>query len=144
MKKLTVVAIILFLLTGCQNTGASDDIKPLSLADQAVIDQSQADEAKQIVLTMEEVVEIKGVNNNKNKLYLAPRVKHFDRFRLNDIRKKGYDSIKNRYPEAKIFFSTDKKIFIELEKLEEQLKNKSISEERLNKELKSLEDMMKG
>ncbi|GAE25654.1 lipoprotein [Halalkalibacter wakoensis JCM 9140] len=139
------IFFLCIILTGCQNlTGATPDVKPMTLSSNAVVEQDQADEAKEIVLSMEEVVEIKGVSNNDNRIYLAPRVKHFDRFRLKEIRKSGYDSVKKRFPEATVFLSTDQKIYMELEKLETELKNQTISEERLNKRLTKLEEMMRG
>ncbi|MDT8860084.1 hypothetical protein N0O92_07540 [Alkalihalobacillus sp. MEB130] len=145
MKRSLLGMVILCLVSGCQNlTGATPDVRPMQLSENAIIDQGQADEAKEIVLSMEEVVEIKGVSDNENTIYLAPRVKHFDRFRLKEIRKYGYDSVKKRYPDATVFLSTDQKIFMELEKLETELKNKTISEQRLQEQLNKLKDMMKG
>ncbi|KHF38870.1 hypothetical protein LQ50_18760 [Halalkalibacter okhensis] len=136
---------VLCLFAGCQQlSGATPDVKPMQLQQNAIINQAQADEAKEIVLSMEEVVEIKGVTDNKDKIYLAPRVKHFDRFRLKEIRKSGFDSVKKRYPEATVFLSTDQKIFMELEKLEMELKNQTISEKRLTERLSKLEEMMRG
>jgi hypothetical protein len=143
MKGLIKGILVVCFLSGCQMLGAEKDIRPLELSQNAVIDQKYADEAKKIVLSMEEVVEIKGVSN-KTEIYLAPRVKHFDRFRLKAIRKSGYDSVKKRYPDAKVHLSTDQKIYMELEKLEKELKNRSISQERLEKKLKKLDEMMKG
>ncbi|TWI54651.1 YhcN/YlaJ family sporulation lipoprotein [Halalkalibacter nanhaiisediminis] len=143
MKGLIKGILFMMLLTGCQAFHAQEDVKPMALANNAMINQNVADEAKQIVLSMEEVVEVKGVNENQN-IYLAPQVKHFDRFRLKEIRKQGHDAVKKRFPDANVHLSTDKKIFIELEKLEQKLKNKQISEERLKEELKKLEEMMKG
>jgi hypothetical protein len=145
MKSLLKITFVICLLTGCGNlTGANEEVRPMHITEHAVIAQDKSDHAKKIVLSMDEVVEIKGVNDNKGKIYLAPRVKHFDRIRLKGIRKKGYDSVKKQYPNAKVFVSTDQKIYMELEKLEKELKNKSISEQRLKKQLKKLEEMMKG
>ncbi|WP_332697371.1 hypothetical protein [Halalkalibacter lacteus] len=143
MKGLIKAILVLCFLSGCQMLGAEQDIRPMQLSQNAVIDQEYADEAKKIILSMEEVVEIKGVSQ-KTDIYLAPRVKHFDRFRLKEIRKYGYDSVKKRYPDATVHVSTDQKIFMELEKLEQELKNKTISEERMEKKLKKLDEMMKG
>ncbi len=143
MKELIKGLLLIGLLTGCQSFNAQGDIKPMTLADNVIINQNLADEAKQIVLSMEEVVEVKGVNESK-KIYLAPKVKHFDRLHLKDIRKRGHDAVKKRYPDASIHLSTDQKIFMELDKLEKKLKRKQISEKQLKEELKKLEEMMKG
>jgi hypothetical protein len=144
MKGIVNGAILLCLLAGCQNLTGAQDVRPMHLSENTVIIQDQADVAKEIVLSMEEVVEIKGVSDKEDHIYLAIRVKHFDRFRLHEIRKTGFDKVKKRYPDATVFLSTDQKIYMELEKLEKELKNRSISEERFKKRLKKLEETMKG
>lgn len=142
MKGLVKGVLLIGLLTGCQATEEAD-VKPLQLAESTIIEQNHADEAKQIVLSMEEVIEVKGVNDEEN-IYLAVDVKHFDRFRLKEIRKQGHDAVKKRYPHANVHLSTDRKIFIELGKLEQELKQKKISEQRFKEKLKKTEEMMKG
>ncbi|MCM3713686.1 hypothetical protein [Halalkalibacter oceani] len=144
MKHVRNGLVLCLLLAGCQSVANPPDIQPLSLEDQAVIEQQQADEAKRILLSMEEIVEVKGVNDGEDNIYLAPEVKHFDRFRLKEIRKQSHDRVKKRYPEANVHVSTDKKIFLELGRLEQELKEKKISEKRLTDELTKLEDKMKG
>jgi hypothetical protein len=133
-----------FLLMGCQSTeGQGSDIRPLFLGDQPTVSQNKADEAKQIILSMDEVLEVKGVEHGED-IYIAPRVKQFDRFHLNGIRKEGHDNIKKRFPEAKVHVSTDKKILMELENLEQELINDQITEKKLKEKLTKLEDDMKG
>lgn len=139
-QALLLIAVIV-VSSSCQ--AQSDDVKVLELAQFAKIDQQLSDEAKKIVLAMDEVIEVKGINLKKN-IYLAVKVKQFDRFRLKEIRKRGHDLVKKRFPEATVHLSTDKKIFMELGKLENKLKDKKISEQQLEKKIQSLEEMMKG
>ncbi|WP_062046695.1 YhcN/YlaJ family sporulation lipoprotein [Bacillus sp. JCM 19034] len=141
MKKIFIIIIIMIGLVGCQ-MNAQHDVKVLQL-DDAIVEQTQANKAKEIVLSMEEVTEVRGVSYD-NSIYIATHVKPFDRFFLNEIRKKAHDNVKKRYPEATVHVTTDEKIFIELEKIEQQLKKQAISEERLSKRLKELDEMMKG
>ncbi|ARK29658.1 Sporulation lipoprotein YhcN/YlaJ (Spore_YhcN_YlaJ) [Halalkalibacter krulwichiae] len=144
MKGIINGIIVVSLLAGCQTlTGTGYDVRPIQLSETVIIDQERADEAKIIVLSMEEVVEIKGVSDEDN-IYLAPKVKHFDRFRLKKIRKQSHDAVKKRYPQATVHVSTDQKIFMELEKLEQELQKRTISEKRLKQKLKKLDEMMKG
>ncbi|WP_247747192.1 YhcN/YlaJ family sporulation lipoprotein [Alkalihalobacillus sp. BA299] len=119
------------------------EITPLFVGEEAMVDQTKADHAKKIILSMDEVIEVRGVSNEEN-IYIAPSVKHFDRLHLNGIRSDGFARIKKRYPNAKVHVSTDKKIFMELEKLENELKEKRISKEDFTKRLKKLEEDMKG
>ncbi len=92
---------------------------------------------------MDEVLEVKGVSVDES-IYLAPRVKQLSRFRLEEIRRQAHKRIKERYPKASIHVSTDKKIYIELEKLEERLQEQSISKKQLDEKIKQLETWMKG
>ncbi|WP_026673183.1 YhcN/YlaJ family sporulation lipoprotein [Alkalihalobacterium bogoriense] len=143
MKKF--ISLFVLVIIGLQGCGfeAQQDISPQQLGNEAVVDQTKADEAKKIVLSMEEVYEVKGVTHN-DKIYVAPNVHHFDRLRLEEIRKTGFEKIKKRYPEETVFFTTDKKIYMELEKLETELKNREISPSALEEKLSKLEDDMKG
>lgn len=136
-----LVCFVMLTFTGC--TQQREEVQPLAIGTSGVADQSKADEAKRLLLTMEEVLEVKGVNVDQN-IYLAPRVKHFERFNLERIRKEASDKVKGKYPEAKVHVSTDQKLFMELGKLEGQLKNRTISKGRLKKRVKELEEMMKG
>lgn len=140
MKKIIIIFIMISLV-GCQ-MNEQNNMKPLQIND-AIVEQTKANRAKEIVQSMEEVTEVRGVSYD-NSIYIASHVKPFDRFFLNEIRKKAHDAIKKRYPEATVHVSTDEKLFIEIEKLEQQLKKQSISKEKLSKRLKELDEMMKG
>jgi hypothetical protein len=141
VKHFIAIIIGVMILGGCGPQ--AETIQPLQVGNQAIVAQEKADEAKQILLSMEEVLEVKGVVN-KQGIYLAPRVKHFDRFHLNDIRKRGHENVAKRFPKETVHVSTDKKIYMELEKLEQELKKKTISEKRFSTKLKELEEKMKG
>ncbi|WP_096201029.1 YhcN/YlaJ family sporulation lipoprotein [Bacillus sp. FJAT-45350] len=146
MRKLITTLILLYLtsmVSGCGTGMQAQEVPPVQIGQQALVDQTNADNAKKVVLAMEEVLEVKGVVYD-DKIYVAPRVKHFDRLRLESIRKTGYERVNKRFPDEKVFFSTDKKIFMELEKLEQRLKASSIKEEELEKKLTKLEEDMKG
>ncbi|WP_088102291.1 YhcN/YlaJ family sporulation lipoprotein [Halalkalibacter urbisdiaboli] len=143
-KMLIRFLCLLTLLAGCQGvTGQSEEVRPLMLGEKPEVSQNKADEAKQIVLSMDEVLEVKGVELDDD-IYIAPRVKQFDRFHLKGIRKEGHDHIKKRYPDANVHVSTDRKIYMELEKLEKQLKENKLTEKQLKEKVKKLEDDMKG
>ncbi|WP_236035138.1 YhcN/YlaJ family sporulation lipoprotein [Alkalihalobacterium elongatum] len=148
MKNSFMFTLAFFALTctlvGCgQMNLQQQEQTPLFIGEEAVVDQTQADNAKKIVLSMDEVIDVRGVANQGN-IYITPEVKHFDRLHLEGIRKDGFDRVKKRYPNATVFLSTDKKIFMELEKLERQLKEGNITKKELDKQLKKLEEDMKG
>ncbi len=146
-KKIAILCSLMLLnfLSACGGYEPlhAQEVEPVQLGDRVIVDQTKADNAKKIILAMEEVVEVKGVTLKEN-IYVAPRVKHFDRLHLEGIRKTGFKNVKKRYPDETVFLSTDKKIYMELEKLELALQEKRISEEQLEKKLKKLEEDMKG
>ncbi len=135
--------ILVLLITACNIGGQADEVKPLFIGANKVFDQTKADEAKQLVLSMEEVVEVKGVNKEEN-IYIAAKVKQFDRFFLDRIRNEAHDKIKKRFPEANVHVSTDKKVFLELEKLERKIYQNKINKENVEKQIKKIEDFMTG
>ncbi|WEG18250.1 hypothetical protein PQ478_07150 [Alkalihalophilus pseudofirmus] len=141
MKRILIICIFLLIASGCGQRAQT--IKPLQVGEEAIVSQHEADESKQILLSMEEILEVVGVSTEKD-IYLAPRVKQLDRFHLNDIRERGHENVKKRFPEYTVHVSTDKKIFIELGKLEKELKQRTISKKRYDAKLKDLEEKMKG
>ncbi|QOY35932.1 YhcN/YlaJ family sporulation lipoprotein [Anaerobacillus isosaccharinicus] len=142
MKKLFAFFLIISFLTGCNMMGQGE-VKPLYIGSNKVEDQTKADEAKQIVLSMDEVTAVRGATFDED-IYVAVKVKQFDRFFLDEIRKEAYDKIKKRYPDAKVHVSTDKKVLLELEKLEIQINNNKIKRKEFEKQWKRIEDFMKG
>ncbi|MCD8502624.1 MAG: YhcN/YlaJ family sporulation lipoprotein [Bacillaceae bacterium] len=141
-KRFIYIWVMLALFVSGCNIG-SQEVRPLSIGNKGPIEQNNSDEAKQIVLSMEEVIEVKGVSENKN-IYLAAKVGQFDRFFLRSIRKDAHDKVKKRFPNANVHVSTDKKVFMELEELERKLSNNEIDEKEFKKELKKVEEFMKG
>lgn len=147
MKKITLLLLVcaFALASGCGNAGGlqQEKAEPLQVGEDAPVDQTRADQAKRIVLSMEEVVETKGASFEED-IYIAVTVNQFDRLRLNHIRKTAFDKIKKRYPDAKVHVSTDKKIFMNLEELEQKLQRNEIDEKELDKRLKKIDKDMKG
>ncbi|OIJ10760.1 hypothetical protein BKP37_17320 [Anaerobacillus alkalilacustris] len=143
-KKFIYILIILTItITGCNIVGQGVQVKPLYIGTNHSIDQTRADVAKQIVISMEEVIEVKGVGVDED-IYIATKVKHFDRFFLDQIRKNAHNKVKKRFPNANVHISTDKKVFLELEKLEGKMYQNTINKEDIEKEIKRIERFMKG
>ncbi len=144
MNKVTCsLLIVLFLLSGCNMVGQGD-VKPLYIGGHSkLVDQSEADEAKQIVLSMDEVVAVRGATLEDD-IFIAMKVKQFDRLFLDRIRKDAAEKVKKRFPNAKAHISTDKKVFLELEKLEQELYQNKINKSDLEKRWTKIEEHMKG
>ncbi|MEY8750792.1 hypothetical protein [Alkalicoccobacillus gibsonii] len=141
-KKLIFVWMIcLLILTAC---GGAENIK--SLSDDEIIpvvSQSDMTKAKELVLQMEEVIDVRGIQY-EHLLFLDPKVKQFDRLKLEHIRQEAFKRVKDEFPESKVHVTTDQKIYMELEKLEQQLADEKINAKDLKKKLEKLEEDMKG
>lgn len=138
-----LVFMIFLVISACNLGGQGEEVRPLFIGTNKVIDQTKADVAKQLVLSMDEVIEVKGINFEEN-IYVVAKVKQFDRFFLERIRKQAHDKVKKRFPEENVHVSTDKKVFLELEKLEIKINNNDIDKKTLKKEIKRIEEFMKG
>ncbi|WP_059103651.1 YhcN/YlaJ family sporulation lipoprotein [Shouchella shacheensis] len=141
-QKLVVFFLLLAVLTGCQG---QEDARATAfkLDNDSTMNQAASDKAKDELLKMEEVTSVRGVEHNGN-LYMDVHVKQKDRFHLQDIRQRGHDRLKTLYPDANIHVSTDKKVYKELEDIEEKLKANQLDSQGLKKEIDKIEDDMKG
>ncbi|MCM3413194.1 YhcN/YlaJ family sporulation lipoprotein [Metabacillus litoralis] len=151
--KITLLKIFLLLLitiglsSGCignQNQFANnnDDANVVKVHTRKPIDQSIANQAKEKVIKEEEISGVKAVNTDKE-LLLAVKVDQFDRFRLKNIEKKVKSDLEKAYPNYKILVSTDSKMYLELEQLEEKLQKDKIKMKSLKKDFDKIKSLMK-
>ncbi|WP_026562852.1 YhcN/YlaJ family sporulation lipoprotein [Bacillus sp. J37] len=152
-NKVKIVNIGLFLIviiglgsgcTGNQNQFATnnDDAEIVKVHTSKPIDQSVSNEAKEKVIKEKEVSGVKAVNTDKE-LLLAVKVDQFDRFRLKNIEKKVKSDLEKAYPNHKIIVSTDSKMYLELEQLEQKLQKDKTEKKTLKKEFDKIKSLMK-
>ncbi|WP_257962476.1 YhcN/YlaJ family sporulation lipoprotein [Bacillus sp. UMB0893] len=150
MKTLNICLIIVAAIgigSGCngnQNQLGSDnnDMNIEYVHTSKPIDQSVANQSKEKVIKEEEISGVKAVNTDKE-LLLAVKVDQFDRFRLKDIKKKVKADLEKKYPEYEIFVSTDQKIYLELEQLEQKLQKDHTQKKSLKKSFDKIKSLMK-
>lgn len=106
------------------------------------IDQSIANQAKEKMITKDEITDVMAVNTDKE-LLVAIKVENFNRFRLKSIEKTVKSDLEKMYPNHKVVVSTDKKMFWELEKIEQRLQKNNTNKKRLKKDLQKLESLIK-
>ncbi|QHZ45932.1 MULTISPECIES: YhcN/YlaJ family sporulation lipoprotein [unclassified Bacillus (in: firmicutes)] len=146
------VLIGFFLLTqlfasGCQNADDPADqnqsmaVRHVNARNEAT-NQTAANKAKDLLFKKEEVTEVRGASRDKD-LVLAVQVEQFDRFRLKDIEKQSKDMLKKHFPGYRIEVSTDQKIFWELDKLEQRIESKKMSDKKLKKRIEKIKKLMK-
>ncbi|MRX56623.1 hypothetical protein GJU41_22005 [Bacillus idriensis] len=135
------------LSSGCagnQNQFANnnDDANVVRVHTSKEIDQSVANQAKVKVIKEDEISGVKAVNTDKE-LLLAVKVDNFDRFRLKEIEKKVKSDLEKEYPDYKIIVSTDSKMYLELEQLEEKLQKDHTQMKSLKKSFDKIKSLMK-
>lgn len=136
--------IPLFIIACQQDETQSNREQNSNPHDQStVISQHLADEVKKKVEELEKVDEVRVVSYRGN-VYITLTVSGFQRFFLKQIREDAHRLAKETKNVKEVHVSTDKKINMELTKIEEQLKKGVITEKELDKKLLKIEGDMKG
>jgi Sporulation lipoprotein YhcN/YlaJ (Spore_YhcN_YlaJ) len=150
---ITKFKIFLLLLTiiglgsGCNENQnqLGDNNKDLSISQvhtSKPINQSVANQVKEKIITKEEISDVKAVNTDKE-LLVAIKVNQFDRFRLKKIEKKVKSDLEKAYPDHKILVSTDSKMYLELDQIEQKLQKDKTNMKNLKKDLNTIKSLMK-
>ncbi|KRF62095.1 hypothetical protein ASG99_06765 [Bacillus sp. Soil768D1] len=150
--KMKTLKTFLFLITvigfvsGCSgNSNQIDNNKNLNISKvhtSSPIKQSVANQAKDRLLAEEEVSDVKAVNSDKE-LLVAVKVDNFDRLRLKSVKKQAQSDLENMFPDYKILISTDQKMFLELDQLEQKLEKDKTKMDSLKKDFKKIKSLMK-
>jgi len=99
--------------------------------------QENANTAKRTLIQHDHINTVKAVNSEKD-LVIAFEIDHLKRFNLEKIRKKIQKEMDEKFPDLNVIVSTDQKIVLELDRLEEKIFSDSISKKELNKKLKKI------
>lgn len=140
-----IFAISLFsLLIGCGTDSTNEssknndnNIELTKIAANHPVDQEPSNQAKETLSQQEGLTSVKAVNNS-DKLLIAIDIEHNKRFQLAKTREHLTKDMKRQFANMEVEFSTDKKINLELEKLESKVQKDSMSKKRLDKELDHL------
>lgn len=112
--------------------------------DQVQVDHVLAEAVKQEVETIDGVEESTAVVINRD-ISVAARVTGFDRLRLRSIRQEMASKAESIAPGYKVHVSTDKKVFAELQKVENQINQSRVkSMSGLKNRVKKLNQDMHG
>lgn len=101
------------------------------------LQQEAANTAKNILSQQENITAVKAVNSGKH-LVIAFEIDHFKRFTLEKTRKKVQKQMDENFPDLDVIVSTDKKIILELERLEEEIFSDTISKKELDKKIEKI------
>lgn len=150
VKKMIFIALVLIIFSGCLNKDKNLTLEPkgnqpmglVKLASDEKIDQQPSNNAKELLSNYEEISGVRAVNHN-NQLVVAVDVDHDDRFNLDNIERDVSKKIKRDFSNMKVTISTDQKILLELEDLENALQKNNISEKELKKRLQEIKKLSK-
>ncbi|MED1103898.1 hypothetical protein [Bacillus paramycoides] len=160
MRKIGLITALFVLLfssfTGCDNSPLDKKVKKeeakrtekekgpkLTKLSTESFNQSISQEAKKKALAMDEIIKSTAVNSNLD-LYIAVKPEHHERFGLKPLRKKLQKQLSDEYPTFDVRVSTDKKIFMLLEKLEIKIKRKEVNKDEIKKQLKLIGSEMES
>jgi|SRR5690606_37087746 len=140
------ILIVIGLGSGCNGNenqlGDNNDSRISQIHTSKPIEQSVSNHAKEKIMTKEEISDVKAVNTDKE-LLVAVKVENFNRFRLKNIEKSVKSELEEMYPDYKVIVSSDKKMFWELEKIEQKLQQNDTNKKNLKKDLNKLKSLMK-
>lgn len=148
--KWLVMGIFSFLLIGC---GANNTLNPLDeqekeqinlskISTKQPINQAPANRAKDMLREHSEITAIYAVNTDKQ-LLVTIEIQHMQRFKLQQLKKQLTKKLEKAFPDLTVELSADKKIVMEMEKLEKNLEQKQYSKKELKKEVKRIIDFSK-
>ncbi|MGY4690171.1 hypothetical protein [Salibacterium sp. K-3] len=134
VMKLTFPILVLILCSaGC---GEKEDA---SLTNTGYV----KNESEELLEDMDEVSSAAAVWE-EDSLFAAVTVNQWSRLRLENVRKKGHSLLKKHYPDTDVHFSTDYKVWLELNKFKEDMKKEPLPGKKRKKRLTGIEDHMKG
>lgn len=151
MRYLVGSMIALFVFTGCssstdhfekQGQQTEEQMNFSTVTHESNIDQTAANEAKEIVDSFDETTDIYAVNS-KNTLMIAFNVKQMHRFQVESIENDIEKRLRNELPHIVIKVSTDAKMRLELEKLEQDLHNENLSNQTVEKQIQEIISLSK-
>lgn len=136
------ILTLFFFTLGCNTNRQSqeekiDEPSQIQLSTQEDNKQLIANHLEEELLAHKEVTNIIVVNDDKN-IVVGVEVYHNDRFKLKDIEKKIKEEVERTYPEHKVTVSIDKKIVMELEKLDKKLMDENIEKEKIKKDIEKI------
>lgn len=134
VKSWMLFVILILILSACSNTASQEQEEPSLIQTSTTINQSAANHAKEFIQANEDYDAVYAVNTF-DKIVIAVLPKHHDRFQLEDFRKELESKLDSEIRQMDLEVTTDKKIALELEKIEERMSNNDISKHQLEKEI---------
>jgi hypothetical protein len=145
--RLLIITGLIFALAGCstdktQQAESPDQIELTKINTNQTVDQRPANTAKNILANYDDITAVKAANTSET-LLIAIEIKHSRRFSLQKTEKALQKKMKKEFPDMDVVFSTDKKINMELEQIEQDMKANKLSGQTLKKRIEHLISLSK-
>ncbi|WP_257347148.1 YhcN/YlaJ family sporulation lipoprotein [Pseudalkalibacillus decolorationis] len=129
----TIMLTVIVLVSACDNKNDSNEQKGMETKITHTNDPT----------ILKSIDDLKGVEDirmvrSRNKLLVAIKITNFDRFQLEEITGKVKKKLKKQHPDKEVTVSSDKKIFLELDRLDNRIKSEQLGEDQINKEVEKL------
>ncbi len=115
---------------------------PINLMAQPSQEKFISKRIKKEVQSIDSIYDV-AVIKGKDKVLVAYKVKHLQRFHMKAIEKKVNDKLEKKYPDEDFTVSSDYKIFLEAVRLGEKLKDPSYPKKKAKKELDRIINLSK-
>lgn len=142
LKKSIVWLLVVLMLMGCA-TAKKPQPKQGMVNEDITVDANLAQQVKELALTVSGVKNATAVVINKE-MSVAVKVSGFDRLRLKAIRQELHDKIKKQHQEYTVHVTTDKKLFKELQNLEQQINSDKAMSPSLKEKVNKINQDMHG
>lgn len=144
--KIFLCVILLSAFAGCNQKKETDNKTakgntPFTRVSTNSFSQSAAMQAKKQVLAMEGIIDAKAINTDKE-LYLSVKPAHYKRFQLKKLKKEIAQKLQQSHPNMKSYVSTDSKISMLLEKLENRIERGDADKDTIQKQIKKIKTEM--
>ena|SRR5690625_4843398 len=142
MYRFFIIICALLLLGSCGMGSETDstsniDIEYTNLSTAHTLEQEAANVAKKTLSKNDDITSVKAVNSAED-MIIAFEIHHLKRFNLKKIRKKIQKEMDKKFPDLNVVVSADKKIILELDRLEEEILSNALSKKELDKKIKEL------
>ncbi|OZU90504.1 hypothetical protein CIL03_04980 [Virgibacillus indicus] len=147
--KIVLSVCLVLLLIGCGKDSVLEptndkntDIELKMIKANTGMDQHISNQAKELLSSYDAITSVKAVNDEKN-LLTAIEVHHNKRFNLKKIQKELTKELEKKFKNFHVELTLDKKLVLELDKLEKAMESGDISKKKLKKEIKKLTKLSK-
>ncbi|HZH62941.1 MAG TPA: YhcN/YlaJ family sporulation lipoprotein [Metabacillus sp.] len=141
---ISCIIIIMMIASGCNtvnNSNKNNKTNITNVSYQQKKDVNTSADVEKLLMDEKEVHNAIAVSTDK-KILIAVVINQMERFRIEEIEKRLKKMIEDEYPKHDVDLSTDKKIFLELEKLKRKInEQEDMSEKKIKKELKRIKSL---